>query len=435
MPARTRASIGHPEKGGKGVRFICCNKYATNKPDTFLGRLLKKSIVALLIVLALVILVSPGIIGRLAERSLEHDLDIVESGNSDIRITPQGFDRGWFSSEGRHRIELRQGRLTHLIGVLTGNEPTALPVVIVDTHLDHGLIPLGSMTRERGSLTPGLGRAVSKLQLEAPDGTITDLPGTIYSTLGLGGELRSEYVIPAHTFVFGGATTHWGDTDMTLRLDPAGSMTFDASWDSVSSTGNGETISYGKTVASNSFSVDDGGRLGGHFSVDINDMSFPGFDATALHFLIRFSGIEGDAFDNVIRTLEQTAGGGTGMPPELDAELRRVVAAGFSLDVDRLDIDTADGPFSSALHLEVNAMDSASFAWPSALLALDTRAELRIPVKLFERAAADEPDLNALAGLGYLRREGDFYELHAAFKKGVLTVNDAPIPIPLPAIQ
>jgi Bacterial protein of unknown function (DUF945) len=396
---------------------------------------LKKSIVALLIVLALVILVSPGIIGRLAERSLEHDLDIVESGNSDIRITPQGFDRGWFSSEGRHRIELRQGRLTHLIGVLTGNEPTALPVVIVDTHLDHGLIPLGSMTRERGSLTPGLGRAVSKLQLEAPDGTITDLPGTIYSTLGLGGELRSEYVIPAHTFVFGGATTHWGDTDMTLRLDPAGSMTFDASWDSVSSTGNGETISYGKTVASNSFSVDDGGRLGGHFSVDINDMSFPGFDATALHFLIRFSGIEGDAFDNVIRILEQTAGGGTGMPPELDAELRRVVAAGFKLDIDRLDFDTADGPFSSALHLHVKPVDEASFSWPSVLLALDAGAELRIPVKLFERAAADEPDLHAIAGLGYLRREGDFYELHAAFKKGVLTVNDAPIPIPLPAIQ
>ena len=171
--------------------------------------------------------------------------------------------------------------------------------------------------------------------------------------------------------------------------------------------------------------------MGGHLSLDINDMSFPGFDATALHFLIRISGIEDDAFDNVVHILEQSAGGGTGMPPELEAELRGVVAAGFKLDIDRLDFDTADGPFSSALHLHVKPVDEASFSWPSVLLALDAGAELRIPMKLFERLVAEEPDLNTLAGLGYLRREGDFYELHAAFSKGVLTVNDAPIPIPL----
>ena len=71
---------------------------------------MKKSIVALLIALALVILVSPGIIGRLAERSLEQDLDVAPRDDAELVVTPQGFDRGWFSSEGRHRIELRDGR-------------------------------------------------------------------------------------------------------------------------------------------------------------------------------------------------------------------------------------------------------------------------------------------------------------------------------------
>jgi hypothetical protein len=395
---------------------------------------LKKSIVALLIALALVILVSPGIIGRLAERSLEHDLDIVESGNQGIRITPQGFDRGWFSSEGRHRIELRQGRLTRIFGALTGSEPTELPVLIVDTHLDHGLIPLGSMSREHGALTPGLGRAVSTIRLEAPDGTTTDLPGTVYSTLSLGGELKSSYVLPAGSVAGDDTSTAWGNVDMTLTLHPGGgSGAFDATVDAASFTRDGNAVNVGKLVFSGSTSRGSDGRLGGRSTLDVAAVPLAGMAPGDLHVSIRFDGIDVAVFDDVVRDLERAAT--SGMPPKDDAALRRFVASGFEFAVKHFDVDTTDGTLSSALHLHLNPMDAGSFAWPSALLALDASAELRIPAKLFERAAAQEPDLNAIAGLGYLRREGDFYELHAAFKKGVLTVNDAPIPIPLQEIR
>jgi hypothetical protein len=33
--------------------------------------------------------------------------------------------------------------------------------------------------------------------------------------------------------------------------------------------------------------------------------------------------------------------------------------------------------------------------------------------------------------MGYLKLSGDIYEMEARYKKGVLTVNGAPIPIPL----
>ncbi len=57
--------------------------------------------VALLITLAVILLVSPGIVGRLAEKSVEENLDFVASENDEVVVTTESFDRGWFTSEGR----------------------------------------------------------------------------------------------------------------------------------------------------------------------------------------------------------------------------------------------------------------------------------------------------------------------------------------------
>jgi len=37
--------------------------------------------------------------------------------------------------------------------------------------------------------------------------------------------------------------------------------------------------------------------------------------------------------------------------------------------------------------------------------------------------------------MGYLKKEGDVYVMDADFKKGLLTINGAPIPIPMGAFQ
>jgi hypothetical protein len=37
-------------------------------------------------------------------------------------------------------------------------------------------------------------------------------------------------------------------------------------------------------------------------------------------------------------------------------------------------------------------------------------------------------------GAGYLVKRGDAYELEAQLKKGILTVNGAPIPLPVGAV-
>ena len=104
---------------------------------------MKKGVVALLVVMAILVLVSPGIVGMLAERSVDKQIEWAESEHQDVVITAERFDRGWFSSEGRHRIALQESSNTDSIKDLLGfSDDDTLPGLIVDTKLSHGPITL-----------------------------------------------------------------------------------------------------------------------------------------------------------------------------------------------------------------------------------------------------------------------------------------------------
>ena len=125
---------------------------------------MKKSVVAVLVLLAVVVLISPAIVGRLAENSIGENLNWAANESGEVTVTSEKFTRGWFSSEGQHRVELREGDLLTAIQALSGPVDAAdLPVLVINTHIDHGLIPVTSMSRDKGSLAPGLGSAISTL--------------------------------------------------------------------------------------------------------------------------------------------------------------------------------------------------------------------------------------------------------------------------------
>ena len=203
---------------------------------------MKKGVVALLLVLAVVVLirvvgvilviallVSPAIVGRIAEESMHENLDWAARESGEVSITTESFARGWFSSEGRHRFELQDGDLLVAAQTLIGPlDADALPVLVVDTKLDHGLIPVSSMSREGGSLAPGLGSAISKMSVEFPDGRVVELPGTIYSEVGLAGELHSHYELESGSYEDGGTTATWGATNINIKTNPkSGEAEFD----------------------------------------------------------------------------------------------------------------------------------------------------------------------------------------------------------------
>ena len=111
------------------------------------------------------------------------------------------------------------------------------------------------------------------------------------------------------------------------------------------------------------------------------------------------------------------------------------LAAGFELHLDRVEVTLPQGTMRTRLDVEVAESDIDDFTWTSALLALDASLDLSVPVDLVEVATAADPQLNAAIAMGFLKRNGDVYEMEAAFKKGLLTVNGAPMPIPIPGLQ
>ena len=73
----------------------------------------------------------------------------------------------------------------------------------------------------------------------------------------------------------------------------------------------------------------------------------------------------------------------------------------------------------------------ATFDWTTLLLSTEADVDLSVPAALVEAAGQGNPQLAMAIGSGFLVKEGDAYIMKAKLKKGLATVNGAPIPIPL----
>lgn len=439
---------------------------------------MKKGIVALLIVLAVIVLVSPGIVGRLAEQSMGDNLNWAAEEAQEVVVTSEGFERGWFSSAGQHRVEIRDSEMREaILSLIDSDDPSSLPELVIDTQLDHGLIPVTSMSREHGSLQPGLGSAVSTLRLEYGDGDSIDVPGSIYSKVGLTGELHANYILEPGSFSKDDLTTEWGPIDVLLssnpkngdvkiqgtvaslwsnsesgegRIDsiaidamqhptsfgiPVGFVNFSAQ--SITIEGLGTDKGFGPLSSETSASLD-GDRINGRSQVNFENLPFGGpignFGIAADIRLVRADaaavGKIRQAFNKRDLGYDDDAAFATLQPDAL-----QLLAAGVELHIDQLDMSLAEGDIVSKLSFVVPESDSDDYTWTSALLALVASADVSVPAHLIDTIAEIEPQIRTVVGLGFLKKNGDVYEMEAEYKKGLLTINGAPMPIPLPGMQ
>ena len=438
---------------------------------------MKKGIVALLLILAIIVLVSPGIVGRLAEKSMDENLDWAATESQEVTVSSQGFDRGWFSSAGQHRVELREGELRDaLLSLVAEHDIDELPVLIIDTRMDHGLVPFSSMSREKGSLMPGLGSAVSTLSLEFSDGARVDLPGTIYSSVGLSGNLASNLIMEPGSFSLEGETAAWGAVDIVLTTSPSSAIVGFAgsiaslSADSPTDAFNIEAIEFagdqqqtpfgiavgdlsltiasatipsergaqtvGPVLVESSADLDDD-RISGSGKVKLDNMPFGDMGPASIEIDMTMTDVDGASLGNITRALDavDNSGSGDAMMMSVEPDLQRLLASGFELRIDKLDVALPQGKLETRLDLTLAESDLDGFVWTSALLALDATFDISIPEQLVAIATATNPEFNAAIGLGYLRSNGPVYEMQAEFKKGLLTINGAPTPLPFPGMQ
>lgn len=438
---------------------------------------MKKGFVALLIGLAIIILLSPGIVGRLAERSMDENLDWAATESQEVVVTSQGFDRGWFSSAGQHRVELREGELrSAFLAIIDDIDSAELPVLIIDTRLDHGLVPLTSMSRDKGTLVPGLGSAISTLRLEFENGDQIDVPGTIYSEVGLTGNLSSNYVLNTGSFDLHGETANWGETDILVTTNPGnGNIKFAGSIDSLTLASSQNNVHVGKVGFSGErrptkfgfavgdvkidvqsiavrgqgepaffgpFSLNtttdvDGDRISMESKLRLENTPFADLGTAAISVDVELTDVDGVAAGHIADALRQLQGGGSedDFMFVVEDDLQRLLAAGFELHFERLDISLPQGPITSNIHISVDESDANDFVWTSALLALDATVEVSLPAELVDLMTSIDPQFHAAIGMGFLKKSGEFYEMEAAFQNGLLTVNGAPMPLPIPGLQ
>lgn len=435
---------------------------------------MKKSIVALLVVLALVVLVSPGLVGRLAEQSMDEQVNWAADQGGDLVVTSEQFDRGWFSSAGQHRVELRNGDALEALRALGGDAGgDEVPVLLINTRLDHGLIPLTSLGREEGSLAPGLGSAVSTLALEFPDGETVDLPGKIFTKIGLSGDLVSRYALDAGSYTDGENTADWGDSEFNFTMGATShEMTYDGSIGPLTLDDGGGGMTLDSLNIVGYTTPTDIGINVGDFAMEMGGLSFSsmgmavggidsmvmeassalvddkvdltlsmnmamapvgGLGETTMTYQGNATGIDAAALIGLQRTLQaaNAAPDPEMLFPLVENDLKSLFAAGMEINFDQLDMSLPMGEVRSKMHLAVAPDDAASFEWTSLLLNTEGTLDVSITEPLVDMMLAMSPEAGAIVGMGYLRKNGDVYEMAAEMKKGLLTVNGAPIPIPL----
>ncbi len=438
----------------------------------------KKSVIALLLLCVLIIIVSPGILGKLAEESLGENLNRAAKESADLIVSSDGFDRGWFSSEGQHRIELGEGGIRSAIAAVTSSEDKQqLPALLIRTRIDHGLIPVSSMGREQGSLAPGLGSAVSTLTLDSGTTAPIEIPGVIYSKLGLSGALDSRYILKAGSMALDDGEVSWQETTVRVSSNAdAGDLKYDAdigamtfgndqqivSIDGLTLVGQQTRTSYGFHVGDidmtlGTVAIEVAGlsttRLQGlhvkgassvegslaaasvHF--EMIDQVVPGFGGTSIVADLSFSGIDAAALGAASTRLSElrTAPDSGQILMASQEELKDLFAAGMGVTVDSLNIDLPMGTVEAKMTITVAQAERTTFEWPSLLRNTSASLDITIPEALVQLATSMNPQAGAVIAMGLLTKEGDVYEMDADLEKGLLTINGAPIPIPLGAFR
>lgn len=429
---------------------------------------MKKGIVVLLIALALIVIVAPGIVGMLAEKSVDEQMDWAETENQDLMITAEKFDRGWFSSQGRHRIAFRDdtgaAALKEMLG-LRGDD--GLPAIIVDTTLNHGPIALASAGTEGGSLKPGLGNAVSKLSIETPDGEIIEVPGTVYSSLGLTGDLSSTYKAAAGSSDSGA----WSDININFQSTAStGDYSYDGAIESlrfadsedglslanVSFFGDLERSDFGFAVGEMSLEIADmqlepanrpafamgpflfastsavdGDRVNTENTLSMSIANMPALGPMRLDMQADVNGVDGAALQRVLQQLQAVGSNSNAaaVTEAIDTEVLDMLAAGAEFHVRQLDIELPQGTVKSAMNVTIKESDRDNFEWASLLLATEADLKLEVPEMIANMAMMMAPQPELIEG--FLVKNGDVYELEAEYKKGLMTVNGMPLAIPM----
>ena len=441
---------------------------------------MKRWLVILVVILALVILISPGIVGRLAEENIADSIAWTESDSPGLTIETETFKRGWFTSEGRHRVDFEEGQFqqaSEIFAAATGSD--SLPSLIIDTRLDHGLLPVTSLSRDQGSLAPGLASTVSTFQIDRGDGDVIEIPGALYSNVGLAGASDARLLLDPAKFDLDGAVIEWQGADLNVHTDSgARKRSVEGAVQSISLAAEGinagiesfaidadqSATPYGFNLGSADitltdlvFGADDTAisidsvavkanteiedeRVSGSTMLSVNTLTGPTGDVH-IDLQMSFSDFDAASLGVISAALREAQGAADpqtalmGVFPAIESEVQTLLQKGVEFNVDQLEVSLPQGVLITSMAIDVPETDpSDNFSWPGVILSMTASIDVRIPVALFDMVAMMSPEASSLVAMGILQKDGTDYVMDADYAKGLVNVNGAPMPLPIPGL-
>jgi uncharacterized protein YdgA (DUF945 family) len=442
---------------------------------------MKRWLVVLLVLLALIILISPGIVGRLAEQNMEENIQWAETESPGMNITTEDYHRGWFTSEGRHRVVLQGGQFREVSDKYAAATGYAeLPSLLIDTRFDHGLVPITSLSRDAGSLKPGLASTVSTFELDPGNGELVALPGTLYSNVSLTGASDSRLLVETGSYEHEDILVNWQGADLAIYSDrTSGKLSIHGAIEPLTITGDdghaslgairidadqvrtnygfnvgpaditvgtmtleddGKKFVLGGIDASMSSTLDDD-RVNSTGTVSVRDVAIPGFGNVAMDMNTSMKDFHAESFGAIVKALRDAQAADDPemamqmLFPAIEGDLQTLASSGAELRFDRLDITLPQGTVETKIVIGVAEMDAdTDFSWPSVLLKTTASVDVKVPVELFDLATSMNPQAGSLIAMGILQKDGDNYVMAAKYAQGLVTVNGAPMPIPIPGL-
>lgn len=426
---------------------------------------MKRWLVVLLVALAVIVLISPGLIGQLAQDNIEKGLSEAANEGGRATVTTESYEKGWFTAEGRYRIVFEEGGLREALQAV---EP-GTPAIVLTTRIQHGLLPLGGFL-------PGIANAESTAQLDTGTGQTIDIPGVLRTHVGLGGDATFNYSVDKDNYVLGdGNELDWDGADIEIHTNAAatavsvdgkirplqlrnrsgdamnvgtivirgkqqradfgldighGSFDLDRLW---ARDVDGETSLEGLHFDSTASLEDEGARF--VFRSSVKDMDLPGLADLSYDVEVTLARMDPEVLGRIVASL-RNADPQSGIYPELEQDALELLSRGALIEASHINVATPQGNLEVAINLDISKQPPGSAPnWLGVLMASDASVQLSVPAMLVDLAQVASPEMAAMMQMGMLIQDGDNYRTDMRFKKGVFTVNGAPLPLPLPPMQ
>jgi len=181
----------------------------------------------------------------------------------------------------------------------------------------------------------------------------------------------------------------------------------------------------------------DDDRVNSVASIEFGHVIMPALGDMNLYLDVAAKGLDANSMEVFVSELRAAQAQQPNAPmeallPQVEDDLEALLAQGVEIDITRLDVSLPQGDLSTTININIpESATGSAFSWPGIILATTASVDLRISTSLYELAESMNPDANMLLAMGILKHTGENYEMEVRYASGLLTINGAPMTVPL----